>query len=272
MCLTKEVRSTNRYKLVKRCIRLGRLEELRKRLEEARISTKESFEKAAGKNSYGSQREIPKWLNVQLRTAFIQQYGGYEIIRRKIMPYIPKEHQRYDLLPYCRMHGGEVFEYPSRLIDQTVDILGSSEGFFPYGFDSYEEYFASLDGVIAANEDKPEAVKLLKQIGEEMLRLNRKEEWSILRYAGPSTGQVLGLTKGKTYYWPTTKANPIYNGVIDDEEFTSYLYPTDADLWEILEDPTGMAHRTIYQNGKGGTSKEIHEYIMRQVRAMQVAM
>lgn len=41
--------------------------------------------------------------------------------------------------------------------------------------------------------------------------------------------------------------NPVYEGVIDNEEFTSYLYPTDSDLWEILEDPTGMAYRTIYE-------------------------
>ena len=26
------------------------------------------------------------------------------------MPYIPEEHQKYPVLPYCREHGGEVFQ------------------------------------------------------------------------------------------------------------------------------------------------------------------
>lgn len=185
------------------------------------------------------------------------------------MAYIPERHKKYKLLPYCEEHGGEVFEYNGSLIDKIADLIGGSEDIFPYGFRSYEEYSASLDRAIAAYEHIPEAAGLLMQLRLEMLQLNQKEEWSILRYLGPSTGRVLGLTHGKAYYWPTNKACPVYNGVVDDEEFTSYLYPTDADLWEILEDPTGMAYRTIYQNGKGSISKKAHEYIMRQVRAMR---
>lgn len=181
------------------------------------------------------------------------------------MPYIPQEHRKYDLLPWRRKHGGEVFEYHSSLIYKAADILGSSEGFFPYGFASYEAYFASLDGVIAANTHRPEALKLLKKLRNEMVRLNRKEEWSVLRYIGPSTGKLLGLTHGRVYYWPASRDAPRYSGVIDDEEFTAYLYPTDANLWEILEDPTGMAYRTIYQHGKENISKEAHT--MRQVSA-----
>lgn len=182
------------------------------------------------------------------------------------MPYIPVQHQKYDLLPYCKEHGGEVFEYPGPLIDKIADLTGRSEAVLPYGFNSCEEYFASLDREIASNEHFHNAASLLKQLKAEMLQLNRKEEWSILRYLGPSTGRVLGLTHGKVYYWPTNKANPVYNGVIDDEEFTSYLYPTDADLWEILEDPTGMAYRTICRNGKGHISKEKYERVMRQIQ------
>lgn len=33
------------------------------------------------------------------------------------MPYIPKEHEKYQLLPYCREKGGEVFDY-DRLMEQ----------------------------------------------------------------------------------------------------------------------------------------------------------
>jgi hypothetical protein len=42
-----------------------------------------------------------------------------------------------------------------------------------------------------------------------------------------------------------SKSNPEYEGVIDDEEFTSYLYPVDEGLWEIAEDPTGMARKIM---------------------------
>ena len=70
---------------------------------------------------------------------------------------------------------------------------------------------------------------------------------------------VFGLTQNKNYYWPTRKDKPVYCGVIDDEEFTAYLYPTEAHLWEILEDPTGMAHNTIYGSGKGKLSIKEHE-------------
>lgn len=186
------------------------------------------------------------------------------------MPYIPEQHQKYDLLPRCRNRGGEVFEYNSSLIDRTADILGSANAFSPYGFCSYAEYFDSLDSVITSNRHLPDVVRMLKRLREEMVQLNRKEEWSVLRYIGPSTGKLLGLTHGKNYYWPTSKDNPVYNGVVDDEEFTSYLYPTDADMWEILEDPTGMAYRTIYEKGEGSITKESHDYIMQQVNTTKM--
>lgn len=186
------------------------------------------------------------------------------------MAYIPVQHQKYDLLPRCRKSGREVFEYPLSLIDKTTDLIGTIEGLTPYGFRSYEEYFNVLDSAIISNEHIPEAVKLLKQLKIEIHQMNQKEEWSILRYIGPSTGNLLGLTKGKVYYWPTSKDHPVYHGVVDDEEFTSYLYPTNADMWEILEDPTGMAYRTILEKGEGSITKKNHDYILQQAKTIQM--
>ena len=51
----------------------------------------------------------------------------------------------------------------------------------------------------------------------------------------------------------------------DDEAFIFYLYPTDSDLWEILEDPTDMAYNTIYGNGKNKLTKAAHDHIMKQL-------
>ena len=57
------------------------------------------------------------------------------------MPYIPKEHVKYDLLPFCRKNGGEVFEYPSELLDKVEKYLPDGESLIPYGYNSYEEYY-----------------------------------------------------------------------------------------------------------------------------------
>ena len=79
-------------------------------------------------------------------------------------------------------------------------------------------------------------------------RMNVKEDWSVVRYVGheyDDKPRVFGLTRGRCYYWPCSKERPVYEGVIDDEEFTSYLYPCDAECWEIVLDPTGMAARAL---------------------------
>ena len=179
------------------------------------------------------------------------------------MAYIPKEHEKYDLLPECRAYGGEVFEYPCTLISKAESM--GLNFVFPYNYDSFEEYFAAVDKYIEAHKDNAELVSLLLQIKERMREMNRKEEWSVLRYVGENVNNLFGLTHGKIYYWPTTKENPVYQGVVDDEEFTSYMYPTEASLWEILEDPTGMAFNTIYKNGQGSLSVEKYDGIMSQL-------
>ena len=59
--------------------------------------------------------------------------------------------------------------------------------------------------------------------------------------------------------------NPTFSGVIDEEEFTAYQFPTDSNLWEIVVDPTGMAYRTIYV-GIDSLSLQSNNYMMEQVR------
>ena len=181
------------------------------------------------------------------------------------MPYIPKEHEKYGLLPYCRKNGGEVFQYPAMLVDELSKYLESLDGIFPYGYDSYEEYYGTINTLISNNSDNLELVEKLNEFLNKMYEMNQKEEWSVLKYIGPTDKVCFGLTHGKTYYWPTRKSKPVYEGVVDDEEFTSYLYATESDMWEILEDPTGMAYRTIYKKDKGYMSKAEHESVMSQL-------
>lgn len=182
------------------------------------------------------------------------------------MPYIPKEHEKYDLLPLCRKSGGEVFDYPSKQIYEAEQLIGSSVGLFPYNFESYEDYFTSIDNLVSENQGNPAIVAKLNEVRDLVWKMNQKSEWSVLKYLGESDDGPCGLTQGKNYYWPTRKDNPVYCGVIDDEEFTSYLYPTEPSLWEILLDPTGMAYRTIYEHGKGFLSQEQHADFMEQIR------
>ena len=181
------------------------------------------------------------------------------------MPYIPKEHEQYDLLPLCRKDGGEVFDYPFKLIFELEQLLGSSIGIFPYNFDSYSDYFDSLDMLIEKHVNEPIIRDKLYVVRDTVFKMNQKEEWSILKYIGPTDESCLGLTYGKNYYWPTRRENPVYCGFIDDEEFTAYLYPTEASLWQILSDPTGMARRTIFEGGKGYLSQAEYDEYMKQL-------
>ena len=181
------------------------------------------------------------------------------------MPYIPPEHEKYDLLPFSRTHGGEVFEYPGRLLCKLEEYIKPEAQLDPYGFASYAEYEAEIDRVASRFADRPEVTALFIRFKNEIREMNRKEEWSVLRYIGPADDRIGSLTPGRAYYWPSSIANPVYAGVIDDEEYTAYLYPTDSDLWEILEDPTGMAYNTIYGNGKNRLTRDAHSKIMEQV-------
>lgn len=181
------------------------------------------------------------------------------------MPYIPENHIQYDLLPSRRKRGGEVFDYPSGLINEVEQLLDSCEEIIPYNYKSYEEYFCSLDALIQVHAASPKLVAKLVKLKEAIISMNQKEEWSVLKYVGPTDDCFFGLTHGKNYYWPTEKSNPVYHGVIDNEEFTAYLYPTEASLWVILEDPTGMAYQTIYRKGKGYISQPAYNQMMKSL-------
>lgn len=52
-----------------------------------------------------------------------------------IAPYILSNHEQYGLLPLCRKNGGEIFNYLSKRIYEAEQLLGFSEGLFPYNFD-----------------------------------------------------------------------------------------------------------------------------------------
>ena len=187
------------------------------------------------------------------------------------MGYIPEAHKKYNLLPVSTEEGWEVFSYPSALENEISKMLPDDEHVIPYGYKSYAAFDEKLDSYIAKYG---KSAGVLNKLGHKLLsykeaihRMNIKENWSVLKYVGESTPNMFGLTHGKYYYWPCSIECPEYKGVIDDEEFTAYLsYEVSSEppqslnnaqftsysessttkvLWEIAEDPTGMAAKTL---------------------------
>ena len=187
---------------------------------------------------------------------------GHEVFDRADGPYIPAAHREYGLLPRRRADGGEVFACPVEL-DAIEDWVADLEGsvapdgtrrhhIVPYGFGSYAEYFALLAHYADRyRQVEPELASALDWLSTAVKRMNVKEEWSVVRYIGNDREEYrlwggYGLTAGHCYYWPCSRENPAYEGVIDDAECSLCLYPCDPDIWEVMEDPTGMASRVLY--------------------------
>ena len=184
------------------------------------------------------------------------------------MAYIPKEHEKYDVLPMCRRNGGEVFSYPSEIVDELDKKLPDGETLIPYGYSSMDEYIQKMEEYAAEYFTEESDKQLFAKFKILMDEMNRKEEWSIVKYIGETDDNLFGLTQGHTYYWPCSKNNPTYDGVIDDEEFTSYWYATEPKDWEILLDPTGMAYATIFGGAKEHASIAQYEDAMAQIARM----
>lgn len=185
--------------------------------------------------------------------------NGYKAFEMRTGPYIPEQHLGYGLLPDLTAVGGEVFSYPTELneVDSMVieceDDERDERGYrvsqiMPYGFGSYAEYFGMLTSLAEKyRESRPEIAEAIESLSAKMKLMNIKENWSVVRYVGSQFDDdaLPHLTKGRCYYWPCSRENPVYEGVVDNEEFTSYMYPCDKDSWEIVEDPTGMAARAL---------------------------
>lgn len=186
----------------------------------------------------------------------MDEYRAFEM---KTGPYIPEQHLGYGLLPDLTASGGEVFSYPAELneIDSMVIECEGDErderGYrvsqiMPYGFGSYAEYFGLLASLADRyRESYPEVAEAIESLSAKMKQMNVKEDWSVVRFVGSQFDDdaIPHLTKGRCYYWPCSRENPVYEGVIDNEEFTSYMYPCDKASWVIVEDPTGMAARAL---------------------------
>lgn len=160
------------------------------------------------------------------------------------MANIPEQHRKYDLLPSSRDEDWEaiVYPWPYRL----QKLLPEEQHLIPYGYASLEEYIEHMEKMAKLYARSKKQIRAFREFIEDTRRLNQKEYWSVLRYVGEEWDEPLRFTPGRAYYWPCDPDNPEFCGIIDDEEFTGYLYAPDPREWEILEDPTGMAYETMY--------------------------
>lgn len=181
------------------------------------------------------------------------------------MPYIPEKHKKYNLLPKSTESGREVFSYPSNIINKLSQFVPEDTPLEPFQYKSYDEYYCFIDCWVEHHKSEANISNLFLLYKKMIHQMNIKENWSVLKYIGKDTDNLFGLKHGYYYYWPCSIEFPFYEGVIDDEEFTSYLYPTDSDLWRIAEDPLGMAYNTIF-NGVKSCSKENYNKIMAQIQ------
>ncbi len=172
------------------------------------------------------------------------------------MASIPERHLKYGVLPLCRKSGGEVFSYPAELsfiddmLGNAIDGSRNDRGervslITPYGFNSQEDYLSVLERYAGqVKYSHPTLTVDLRGLEQSIIALNDKDAWSVVRYVGEASEDI-ELTPGKCYYWPCCEECPRFEGVIDDEEFTSYMYSPDPSSWEVIDDPTGMAARVI---------------------------
>lgn len=100
-------------------------------------------------------------------------------------------------------------------------------------------------------------IKEYVELKKSIVATNNKAEWSVCRYVGKQKKVEDDLTKGRCYYWPSAINANFFRGIVDDEEYDSYLHKIYEADWEILEDPSGMARRVL--SGNADYEKEFYE-------------
>ncbi|MBQ9227766.1 MAG: hypothetical protein IJ168_02945 [Eubacterium sp.] len=172
------------------------------------------------------------------------------------MAFIPKEHRQYDILPASRADGREVFAYDSKLLFALEQEIGESA--MPYGYHSYEAYFAYLDELSVSF---PSAKEIIAKYKTSLRLMNDKSKWGIIQYLGTDNDC---FTNGRCYYVPMYQENGqwIVGGIIDDGEFTDYVgFPLSKDenaevKFEMIADPSGqLEKRKVVQKNRQNRRK-----------------
>lgn len=136
--------------------------------------------------------------------------------------YIPKEHEKYNLLPSCRRWNIEMIIWDPHIIREIKKITNKMyHELSPYGrFNSYKQLYKEVDSWI---KEYPAHKQLFQSYKESLKTLNNKDIWGIVKYNGESTFE---FTNGNYYYIATIIENGKYEpiGIIDNEEYSAFIY------------------------------------------------
>jgi len=160
------------------------------------------------------------------------------------MPDIPQKHKDYGLLPLCQKYDHDCCIYDSKMLDDINSLLEEDDHVFPYGIKSIETYLEEVSEKEKMFEGNNYIIDLFEKYKKDILRLNDKTSWSVLRYIGSDA--LSNFTDGRCYYWVIASDGTFW-GIIDNEEFTGYMHCTKACYWEIIDDPTGLAAEIMKQ-------------------------
>ena len=170
------------------------------------------------------------------------------------MAYIPEKHKKYNLLE--RWKGYEIFIENWDLKDNLCMLLG--EGCIERAFESLEEaleYYESVKKRIS-NSNYNHEVELLTEYIIDLEKKNHREVWSVLRYKGCEYEKYNKFEIGKYYYMPCMEDEDVFLGILDDEGIPVDWIPTTCDIWEVVDDPTGLAARIMDGEIKGVTEED----------------
>lgn len=136
------------------------------------------------------------------------------------MPYIPKTHEKYNILPTCRKYNVEIFVWDNVLLKKIQKLTNMTDHMVcPYQrYKSYEEFLEEIDNWI---NKFPNFEQEIIEYKHSIIKMNNKDLWGIIQYSGETN---YGFTKGMYYYVPMYVENNswIIGGVIDNEEYTDF--------------------------------------------------
>ena len=160
------------------------------------------------------------------------------------MPYIPKKHEMYDLLPNCKKYDFEIFIYDYNKLKNIQKLTNIPDMIInPYQrYKTYEEFFEELKNLI---DEYPNYKNEFIEYKNSIIKMNNKDLWSIVQYTGETN---FGFTKGKYYYVPMYIENNswVFGGIIDNEEYcagVSFNIPIkfDKDFKIIIDESNNLS-------------------------------
>ncbi len=136
------------------------------------------------------------------------------------MPYIPKAHEKYNMLPICQKYNVEIFVWDNKLFKKIQSLTNLNDHMLcPYQrYKSYDEFLENMNNLINRFPNlKREIIEYRKSV----MKMNNKDEWGIVQYIGKSNYE---FTNGKYYYVPMYTENGLWTiiGIIDNEEYTAF--------------------------------------------------